>query len=173
MKNILLLAAFIAVTTAIHAQDTLRDSLRFRTRNSVQLELGGHGLFYSLNYERVFINGRRFKTSVQAGIAYYPPPTGIRELWIPVSLNEIFSFNKHHIELGAGCLIINEPGLSILGETPRRRTQTLLIARLGYRYQKPDGRFILRAGFTPTIEYYPEHKSYFYPLGGVSLGYAF
>jgi hypothetical protein len=172
MKNILLLIVFIAATTAIHAQDPLRDSLRFRTHNSVQLELGGHGLFYSLNYERVFINGQRFKTSVQAGVAYYPPPTGIRELWFPVSLNEIFSFNKHHVELGAGCLIINEPGLSIIGETPRRRTQTMIIARVGYRYQKPGGRFILRVGFTPIFESYP-NKTYTYPSGGLSLGYAF
>ena len=35
----------------------------FENKNSVQLELGGHGAFYSVNYERLILNKPRFKTT--------------------------------------------------------------------------------------------------------------
>ena len=52
---------------------------KIENKNSIQIELGGHGLFYSINYERIIINGDRFKTTGQLGISYYPPNTGIIE----------------------------------------------------------------------------------------------
>jgi len=140
----------------------------------MQVDLGGHGLFYSLNYERILLNGGRFKTASQAGISYYPPRTGIRDIWIPLGINEIFSFGNHHLEAGIGYLPIRE-ALRYPDDTPDEWFWShLMTGRIGYRFQKPEGRLILRAAFTPVLEMeYLGHGDEFHPLGGISVGYSF
>ncbi len=144
----------------------------FNFKNSIQIEAGGHGLFYSLNYERVIINGISFKTTAQAGISYYPKKTGVRDLWMPLVINELFSFNKHHIELGAGYVLIREAFRDLDGNPESWFWSGVLTGRVGYRYQMPDGRINIRVGFTPFLEY-ENHNYEFHPSGGLAIGYCF
>ncbi len=149
-----------------------KDSLKtkFIYKNSAQVELGGHGLVYSLNYERILVNGQRFKTTGQVGFAYYPASNEsdpckycVRNSRIPIVINEIFSFSKHHIELGVGYVFIRmPPGAYSVG------SGGYFTGRLGYRYQKPNGHLIIRIGFTPIFRNYN-----FYPIGGLAIGYSF
>jgi hypothetical protein len=148
-----------------------QSSFKFQSKNAVEVEIFGHGLYYSINYERFIINGSKWKTSGQIGFSYYPPATGMREIWIPVLINELYSFNQHHIELGIGHIFINETIHEINSDVESRMWDGFMTARLGYRYQKPDGRFLFRIGFTPIIEYTDTND--FHPLGGISFGYNF
>ena len=148
------------------------ESNKFTFNNSVQVEAGGHGLFYSINYERILLNNKVFKTSAQAGISYYPKKTGVRDIWIPLVINEIFSFTKHHIELGAGYVVIREASRDLENNPTSWFWSGVITGRLGYRYQVPDGRFIVRAGFTPFLEN-EEPKYEFHPSGGLAVGYTF
>ena len=149
------------------------DTLQFQNKNSIQLEIGGNGLFYSLLYERVILNGNRFKSTAQIGIAYYPPQTGVRDLWIPLLINELYSFNKHHIELGLGYVFIYEAVRDLENNPSNWQWNGVVTGRLAYRYQKPDGRLILRAAFTPFLEGPPFNNYGFHPSGGVAIGYSF
>ena len=154
----------------VYGQETKEITTIFNHKNSVQLELFGHGLFYSLNYERVVLNRSLFKTTAQVGISYYPPKTGIMELWIPVLVNELISFKAHNLELGGGYIFTNEPVL--FPESAHHRSWGgFLTGRVGYRYQKPNGHLILKAAFTPIFEY--RGNDWFHPSGGLSVGYAF
>ncbi len=170
MKNFILSLVFILLTLNLSGQKS--ESNNFKLKNSLQIEAGGHGLFYSLNYERVLFNGNRLKTAVQAGISYYPPKTGIRDLWMPIVINELFSFYKHHIELGAGFIVIREASRDIEGNPEFWFWSGVLTGRLGYRYQIPDGRINIRVGFTPFLEY-EDHNYEFHPSGGLAIGYCF
>jgi hypothetical protein len=171
MKTIITLIALIALSSVAYSQMTEVSGTKFTYKNSVQAELFGHGLFYSLNYERIILNGQKFKTTAQLGVAYYPPSAGIKDLWIPLVVNEIYSFNKHHIELGVGHVFINESLRDFDGSTISRHWGGFLTGRLGYRYQNPNGRLIIRAGFTPFVEY--DYFFDFHPSGGLSVGYGF
>ena len=169
--NRLIILLFLFANT-ICAQTS--DSSKFQYKNSVQLEIGGHGGYYSVCYERIVLNGNRFKTAVQAGVAYYPPKTGILDLWIPIVANEIISFNKHHIEIGIGYIFIYESHRYLENNPNHWEWNHFITGRIGYRYQKPNGRLIVRAGFTPIMEGLPTTNWYgFHPLGGVALGYSF
>lgn len=146
--------------------------------NSVQLELGGHGLFYSLNYERIILNRERFKGTASLGVGYYPPSNGIIPLWMPLSFGGILSFGKHHAEIGIGHVFIAESGTlgtpvgTFNSDQSASRTQFgFLSARAGYRFQKPGGRYLLRASFTPFVDY--QSGMEMYPSGGLSVGYVF
>jgi hypothetical protein len=167
MKNLILSLVLVVLTLNLAGQKN-----NFDFKNSVQLEAGGHGLFYSLNYERIIINGISFKTTAQAGISYYPKNTGIRDIWMPLVINELFSFNKHHIELGAGYVLIREASRDLDGNPESWFWSGVLTGRLGYRYQMPDGRINIRVGFTPFLEY-EDHNYEFHPSGGLAIGYCF
>jgi hypothetical protein len=155
--------------SAAYSQD--QSINKFQHKNSFQFELGGHGLVYSINYERLIINANRFKTAAQLGCSYYPPSTGVRDLWIPFGINEIISFGKHHIEAGLGYVLIREAARDQENNPDYWFWTNLYSGRIGYRFQKPDGRLILRAAFTPVIEYDAAFE--FHPLGGVAVGYSF
>ena len=146
-------------------------SNKFQNKNSFQLDLGGHGLFYSVNYERILINGNRYKTASQLGISYYPASTGIRDIWMPIGVNEILSFGKHHIEAGLGYIVIREATRDPENNPDEWFWSGIMSGRIGYRYQKPGGRLILRAAFTPFMEHGSAHE--FHPSGGISVGYSF
>ena len=169
MKKHLVLFFWIISIGSAYCQDV--ENSRFTTKNSLQIDFGGQGLFYSLNYERVFINSPKFKTAAQIGVAYYPPATGVRDLWIPIGLNEIIGKGKHHFEAGIGFTPIREASRDMENNPMEWYWTTVMSGRIGYRYQKPSGRLILRASFTPILEL--DAKPDFHPTGGVSIGYSF
>jgi hypothetical protein len=153
----------------------LINSKKFKFRNSIETELFGHGLFYSINYERVIFNTDKFKTLCQIGFAYYPKKAGIIPLWIPLSINQLISFNTHHIEVSIGQVLIND-------EMPNGKDDFRFFGsfKIGYRYQNPIGRFLIKIAFTPVINYGREiigdktfYSPEFHPLGGLTLGYNF
>lgn len=148
-------------------------SYKFKFKNSVEAELFGHGLFYSVNYERLIINGEKFKTLGQIGVAYYPKSTGLIPIWMPIMINQLFSIKKHHIEIGIGQIIYND-------ELPDGKDDYELFGgfKIGYRFQNPNGRLLLKIAFTPIIGYWDKLERIsrnieFHPLGGLTFGYSF
>ncbi len=151
------------------------NSKKFKFKNSIETEIFGHGLLYSIDYERVIFNTDKFKTLGQIGFAYYPKKTGIIPLWIPLSINQLISLNKHHIEVGIGQVLIND-------EMPDGKDKIRFFGgfKIGYRYQNPTGKFLIKMAFTPVIDYGREiigdktfYSPEFHPLGGLTLGYNF
>ena len=172
MKKPTVLLSLLLTAFALHGQE--EPTSAFQYKNSVQLELAGPAIFYSLNYERILWNGNRFKTAAQAGISYYPPSVGMRDIWIPIGVNEIFSMGSHHIEAGLGYMPVIEASRDENLEPREWFWSNLATARIGYRYQKPDGHLILRAAFTPVLELESlSSGDSFHPLGGLSVGYSF
>jgi hypothetical protein len=148
---------------------------KFIFRNSIETELFGHGLFYSIGYERLIFNTEKLKTLGQMGFAYYPKTAGIIPLWIPLSINQLLSFNSHHIEAGIGQVLIND-------EMPDWKDNFRFFGsfKIGYRYQNPPGRILVKIAFTPVIDYGREriggktfYNPEFHPLGGLTFGYNF
>lgn len=182
MKNIIL--SFIVLMMLSSISCFSQDFEAFERKNSVQLELGGHGLFYSFNYERILFDNGKFKTAGQIGVSYYPPFIGYIDVWMPIGINEIVSFGHHHFEAGMGIIIIREASRDADNNAVEWSWDHFLSARIGYRFQKPDSRFLFRAGFSPIIETNLFRKndpiSYdygiftdFHPLPSVAIGYLF
>jgi hypothetical protein len=178
MRQTLLILFLSFLTTIANCQKV--DSI-FTNNNNAQIELGGHGLYYSLNYERVLINRQKFKTTAQIGFALYPPNSQSKDSCrfchtfrrLPILINELISFDRHHIELGLGYLLAqNTYALSGGGSVDSGWTG-FIAGRLGYRYQKPNGRLIIRAGFTPLLSTSSYFGKRFYSWGGLAIGYSF
>ncbi len=166
------------------AQENSLPTQKFKFKNAFQLDLFGHGLIYSLNYERILINKERFKTTAQVGGSFYPKSVGFRALWLPIMRNQHFSFDKHHILVGLGHVLTKdnikrvEPPASYAYLYDETEWAHIAALREGYRFQKPDSRFLFRVAFTHFFEYnkkapYREMLFDFYPSGALTFGYNF
>ena len=158
----------------------------FSRKNSLNFEAFGHGLYYSLSYERILINDYHFKLAGQVGVSVYPYPDQI-DIWIPISLNYIRTFGvkrKHHAEIGLGHVARYN---QLYNHAINNPWQTFITMKAGYRFQKPNGRWIFKALFTPFYEYDRKNlKSIIKPTvnntimsnnpyssGALSIGYTF
>ncbi len=156
---------FVLILHQAMSQDTLVKPGIFSDRNSVQLELLGPAGIYSLNYERVLWNRSSWKTTTQIGFSIL----GTRD-WsginFPIAITQLKSFTNHHVEIGIGTIAnVVFHKTNIYGYQWER--YMYFNGRLGYRFQKPEGKFLFRAGYTPL--FYPEFGHWV----GLSLGYSF
>jgi hypothetical protein len=142
--------------------------------NIVALELGGHGFAYSLNYERIFVNEKKYKFSAQFGFAGYPNVLGFEKIWIPMVLNGIFPFAKnHHLDVGFGLMYWSGSTRSRFSTSPfnwKDKFTFESVFRLGYRHQNPQKRMVYKVAYTPFF-FLSENE--YQHWAGVSVGYRF
>lgn len=124
--------------------------------NSFYLELVGMGRLYSVNYDRLFTEN----FGARIGFMYFAADqfaffNDVEILLIPTTLNFLVGTGKHKFELGAGPVFVSGSGVGWTGT-------------IGYRYQKDEGGFMWRIGFTPLLA-----GGKFFPSGGISLGFSF
>jgi hypothetical protein len=161
------LAASLALSAAgsAAAQDAAGPRV---ANNTFFVELGGNAVAYSVNYERFFTP----KLAVRVGGMYLQADddagTRVGIGLFPIMGTYLLGEGNSHFETGAG-LGIATAGVSSTdigddwGDSGVYATATL-----GYRYQKPEGGVIFRAGFTPIFA-----DGNLVPWVGVSVGYAF
>lgn len=147
-------------------------------KTSFYLELLGNGGPYSLNFEQYLfsnINGR-------VGFASWTNEVDFGEesfFTIPIMANALFGEKNSKLELGAGVMLGRKSfkPTSSLGEEERKESISNLTGVIGYRYQRPAGGIIFRAGLTPFLALGDEEDPYpdngFSLSGGLSLGYNF
>jgi hypothetical protein len=161
MKSILFMALFSFTAVSLYSQTDEQNSQIFQKKNSINLEIGGYTAIGAIFYERVLVNTPKFKTTGQIGHGI----TG----W-PVAINGLISRNKHYFEF-SGSIIF--PSNLIVDSSA---SNSFLTGRLGYRYQKPQGKYLFRAGLMPVVlganrEIGPEMILWVWP--GLSFGRAF
>lgn len=170
MKKRMLLVVLIWIHgTMLQAQDNY-------VKNALYAELGGNGGSYSVNYERAF--SPRFLLRV--GFASWSSSEAFggeeSKTTIPVMLNSLFGSGSHRIEGGLGFMLGSEKFTGDVNQTGRPESKENIFAltgTAGYRYQKPSGGIVLRAGLTPFLNLGDSEYPDFNFSGGVSVGYAF
>jgi hypothetical protein len=140
------------------------------------IELGGNAGLYSLNIDRIFYYKEKFKMSARLGFAPHFNSIYIEQIYI-LENNFILFKNPHHLELGLGVTLqrrYNERP----NEIDNYFWENLFFGtgRVGYRYQKQDDGFFLRAAITPVVMSHDAlgfHGDYFQFWAGVSVGVSF
>lgn len=155
----------------------------FSSKNIVYLDLGGNAGQYAFTYGRVFHQKGKLKLSASAGFSMWYQGSISNTRWlpaIPVELTAFYGKSKHHLELGAG--VTSYLGNSIYFDEETFESVDKVVfgaiipVRIGYRYQKPEGGFFFRVGYTPFFDVpVREGKSwFFYPYhAGLSFGKSF
>jgi hypothetical protein len=137
--------------------------------NSIYFEALGNGGLYSVNYDRLFTDnfgGRLGLMYLSEVDIFFVAAEDI--LIFPATLN-YFIGEKHKLELGAGVVFASVSNTRAFGfKSDSDGSNIVGTATIGYRYQKPDGGFLFRVGFTPLFG-----SEGIEPWGGISLGYSF
>jgi hypothetical protein len=182
-KHIGLYFLLLSCFFASHAQENeyaLRrpphDYAKDPAKNAFFIELAGNAGLFSLNYERLYFYREKFKMGARAGFA--PNFNGIYVEQVYLLENNFILFkNPHHLELGLGVTMqrrYNEKPNTV--DSYFWENILFSVWRCGYRYQKQDDGFFLRAGITPVVmsnDALGFHPGYFMFWGGASIGMSF
>lgn len=153
-----------------------RDYDKEPAKNAAFIELAGNAGLFSLNYERLYLYRETFRMGARAGLAPNFNGVYVEQVYL-LENNFIFFKNPHHLELGIGATMqrrYNERP----GTTDSYFWENIFFSvwRCGYRYQKQDEGFFLRAGLTPVFmsrDALGFHPDYFLMWGGASIGMSF
>lgn len=137
--------------------------------SSVFAELGGPGIVYSINFERLL---GQSNLSIRVGFSFihiagtfFGVSYNEADLSLPMVLNYYLGWSAHKIQLGAGFEVRHTEQDFVTGSS----TNVLGVAIVGYRYVPPDGGVNLGIAFTPMFG--GGHP--LFPWGAMSLGFWF
>lgn len=154
---------FVGFTLNLRSQEPVKESAA--ARNSYYFEFFGQGLYYSFNYDRLIKTTGPLKNSYSAGLTLLPHPE-LFVVAVPASYNVFYGEGKHHLELGLGFTPMFIKTKSSASETwqdasgtmitnvydaTQNNYYTYLTTKIGYRLQKKEGGFFMRATFTPAV----------------------
>jgi hypothetical protein len=111
-------------------------------KNSIYPEIGGSGIYWSINYERLIYKG----IAIRAGAG-----SAQKTLTSPILAGNIFGNGRHHFLLMGGITFIhlknNQSSLQeFIDNKPICPT-----AFIGYRYQMPGDRLLFHTGYSPIL----------------------
>ncbi len=145
MKKFLLLFLFAFIIIGAANAQSIPTSVQ---KNTVFLELGGNGVYYSLNYDRILLAKTNWKLVGRVGAMYHTHFA--QRAAIPLELSYLRGRKNHHLEFGLGVTPLYE----FFQRVERDQNQALLIntallysSRIGYRYQKKGWRPVLEGRF--------------------------
>lgn len=141
---------------------------------TIFLELGGTGIFYSLNYENLFANIKdRVRIGFRIGYCFLPSNDNLLYenhllFYIPFILGK----KKSKLEMNLGYIIV------LLSYKESSDSFPILSPGIGYRYNSKSGRFNFRTGacglFLPADRGFGQNEAfYFLPTIYLSFGYSF
>jgi len=165
------LSSLIAMTLSLHSQnDDNEHSSHFVNKNSIDISLGGLGLFVSANYARTLMVRPTFFVVASAGIGTVP---GIGGISVPHQITFNLGKKTSFLELGVGGSYWT--GKSNSSGFTESINSYNLSPIIGWR-KIIKSSFVFRVFASPLIhvlgEYYIEDYSVV-PYGGVSFGYCF
>jgi len=148
--------------------------------NTLFIEIMGNALLYSVNYERLIKFKSKNKIAARIGFHFSNDfNKNIQKITsIPIEFSYLHpvSSKNHYLEFGLGLLYLYD----IFIDLNHVDQYFFATSRIGYRYQRRDGGFFLKAGITPLFELFvinrdPANIDYpkLYPWAGLGIGYTF
>ena len=118
----------------------------FNKKNTLFVEAGGKGRYYSFNYDRLFKQGRNLIFSWRVGFSILP-----HDLSAPVAISAFTKGLQHHLEFSLGLTPYLKNYKTFLHQNDLSDKQFYITPGIGYRYQKINGGFFLNTGIDPLI----------------------
>ena len=147
------------------------DSLQVHRAQTVFIELGAAGLFYSINYDTRF-SQQRNGLGGRLGLGWWHA-LNTTFVTVPFQLNYLIGARSHFFEIGAGAtyMYLGSPyfGNPLVGHNLKVVNSTFVTTTtIGYRYQPFNGGLNVQASFNPSLL-----EGTFSPNFGLGLGYTF
>lgn len=169
MKRSIIISIIICIGNWVIAQNS---EIQKNARHLIFIEIGGSGVYGSLNYEYLVKKINRLKLSARIGASTYHLNDYTNEfnpdVIIPLTINAYYG-TKHHIDFGLGQTITSIVSANNSDYQPERINSFSTNLSIGYRYQKETGGMMFKGGYSPIIENNNEFNHWLY----LGLGYTF
>ena len=164
-----------------YAQDAAESSKQSISKNTLFVEGMGNSLVYGLNYDRILINKEKWKFTGRLGFSYFYQRHDQYSIFnFPSEFSFLIGKSKNFFETGVGATYYFETIPQAYASSQDKIAQyAYLFTRLGYRYQRPQGGFFLKAGLnivfplTEDSKYVFLYSEFIWIYGGVGIGYTF
>lgn len=172
-KRIFLACTFVLLTCFSIGQERQISTTTPQALNAVYLSYGGPGIFFSTIYERQLINGNNYNIGVKGGIGtsvssvLFP-----HEFNFPLGIFFLYGKRKHHLDVSANLTSYLLEQYNYAADKSKKELRLLYVPSVCYRYQKPNGGFMGRIGFSPVFNR-NDVTNTFMPWIDVSVGWAF
>jgi len=173
MKRTLLILIFIFFISPVKGQEISKENNSVIAKNNVYASLGGPGIYFSLIYERIVLNDKKFSLGIKGGIG-----TGLSsvlfpdEFNFPIGVYFLYGKRNSHLDLSMNVTSYLLQQYDYTKDNNYKELRLLVVPSVSYRYQKPEGGFLLRAGFSPIININSITNS-FVPWIDISIGWSF
>ena len=189
---------FLTLFNSISGQDnsslsTGAESQSDNSKNAAYVELLGKGGIYSINFEReVYRINEEIAFNASIGFSLMNGYTDVeksKDFLLPLEINVKYSFDKHHVVLGYGTTLWKYKVIDVkidnsnIGDSPAAPTlkpmkEWFAHLTLEYRYQKPEGGLLIKAGITPLWFDYMSYSAFsknanFQMWPNLGVGWAF
>ncbi len=137
----------------------------------------GPGGVYSINYDKILFSTEKALYSIRIGTSGYYREVDTNKKALSIGFPLMFNRLKpqkninHNFEIGAGIGTRWAHYGDELTKTVKRRLFFGLFGFIGYRYQKPTGGLMLRAGWNPVYSIFDDWFLWYWPAFGI--GYSF
>lgn len=190
---LLLISRTSCYCKTLYSQSAIDTTFKLK-KNALYFELFGNGLFYSFNYERMFYQKNNLHFDGRMGFSVIPFADWGDEgeeailAMFPVEVNMLIGKRKNFLETGI-CHTYNTQVYRVYHDIASTNEieftnyhRHSLSLRIGYRFQKPGGKFLFRIAALPQLIYRPGfvvvpggHFKKFEPAiwGGITFGCAF
>ncbi len=129
----------------------------FTAKKAIYFEVGGSSGRYAINYSKIFHQKGKLKLNASAGFSMWRDQINdFKTIWLPViplEVTALYGKSSHHLEMGFGFTSYLSRTLDFDSEKLELEDKVVFGAviplRIGYRYQKPEGGFFFRVGYTP------------------------
>ena len=131
---------------------------------------------YSLNLDQIYYYKEKLKLAARVGFAINPHGVYVEQAYV-LEQNIVFFKNPHHLELGIGITMQRQYNESCsIPDSYLWENLWYGAWRCGYRYQKQDDGFFLKAALTPVFMQQSDcgfDAHYFQLWAGVGVGMSF
>lgn len=162
--NLQQISSFLLVLTLIYSLSQEAKAQvqpeKFTSKKAIYLEVGGSSGRYAINYSKIIHQKGKLKLNTSVGFSMWPKKFDSKTIWlptIPLEISALFGNSNHNLELGTGFTSFLTRSLYFDSETLENIDKVVFDAaiplRIGYRFQKPEGGFFFRVGYTPVINF--------------------
>ena len=152
-QSLLVLILLFSALAKAYCSDT---TFIVHKKNTLFAEAGGKGRYYSVNYDKVFKQGKKLIYSWRAGLSILA-----HDLSLPLAVSTFTKGLQHHFEFSLGITPYLRDYKTFLHKNDLSDKQLYITPGFGYRYQKINGGFFFTAGIDPLIFIDPPSTNFF------------
>ncbi|MEP6951224.1 MAG: hypothetical protein ABI863_18185 [Ginsengibacter sp.] len=170
-KNIPLLLLLFLICSKVSAGDS---TIIYKKKSTFFIEAGGKGPYYSVNYGRIFRQGKKLIYSWRAGFSLLP-----HDLSVPLAISAFTAGLRHHFEFSLGLTPYLKDYKTFLHKPDLSDKQIYITPGIGYRFQKNTSNFFLSIGVDPLIfmdppsDYFWNFRPQLKPSAHFAFGFLF